>query len=103
MRPGAPYQILPSARHREGAEGRGSFGGIFIFSQFSGQIYSAGIWSSTEAEYLMGGSSHLIGLGALDLSALSQQHLDTTVAVPYEKDGTSEFVFFLSNEDLDGN
>lgn len=45
LRPGAPYQILPSARHREGAEGRGSFGGIFIFSQFSGQIYSAGIWS----------------------------------------------------------
>ena len=39
----------------------------------------------------MGGSSHLIGLGALDLSALSQQHLDTTVAVLYEKDGTSEF------------
>ena len=87
LRPGAPYQILPSARHREGAEGRGSFGGIFIFSQFSGQIYSAGIWSSTEAEYLMGGSSRLIGLGALDLSALSQQHLDTTVAVPYENDG----------------
>ena len=103
LRPGAPYQILPSARHREGAEGRGSFGGIFIFSQFSGQIYSAGIWSSTEAEYLMGGSSRLIGLGALDLSALSQQHLDTTVAVPYEKDGTSEIWSLLSNEDLYGS
>ena len=43
----------------------------------------------------MGGSSRLIGLGALDLSALSKQHLDTTVAVPYEKGGTSEFGLYL--------
>ena len=43
----------------------------------------------------MGGSSRLIGLGAFDLSALSQQHLDTTVAVPYEKDGASEFCLYL--------
>ena len=79
--------------------------GVFSYfhnfpARFTRQAFGAG---STEAEYLMGGSSRLIGLGAFDLSALSQQHLDTTVAVPYEKDGTSEFVFFLSNEDLDGN
>ena len=36
-----------------------------------------------------------LGLGAFDLSALSQQHLDTTVAVPYEKGGTSEFGLYL--------
>ena len=92
LRPGAPYQILPSARHREGAEGRGSFGVFSYFhnfpARFTRQAFGAG---STEAEYLMGGSSRLIGLGALDLSALSRQHLDTTVAVPYEKDCTSEF------------
>ena len=53
--------------HQKGRRVGGSFGGIFIFSQFSGQIYS-GIWSTTEPEYPMGGWRRLIGLGALEFN-----------------------------------
>ena len=73
LRPGAlatPNFRFSQVHATEERRVGGSFGGIFIFSQFSGQIYS-GIWSTcTEAEYPTGGgSSLLIGIAAFELTS----------------------------------